>query len=92
MKVNFYATLRPIVGGKTVETEFVEGMTLRQLLQQLTRRFPPLRAKLFDENDNVHGHIHVFVNGRDLIYLADKLNTRIMPEDVVNIFPPVGGG
>ena len=92
MRVNFYAMLRPVVGGKTVEVEFFDGMTLHQLLKQLTERFPPLRQKLFDENDHLYEHIHVFVNGRDSAFLADKLNTRIMPEDDINIFPPVGGG
>jgi molybdopterin synthase sulfur carrier subunit len=92
VKVNFFATLRPIVGGKTVETEFSDGMTLRQLLRQLVERFPQLRAQVFDENENLFNHIHVFVNGRDSLFLPDKLETIIRAEDVVNIFPPVGGG
>jgi molybdopterin synthase sulfur carrier subunit len=92
MKVNFYATLRPIVGGKTVEVEFVEGITLRQLLQGLIARFPKLRSELLDENGELYGHVHVFVNGRDVPFLADKIDTRLKPEDAVNIFPPVGGG
>jgi len=92
MKVNFYATLRPIVGGKTVEVEFAEGITLRQILQQLITRFPPLRTELFDENDNLFGHVHVFLNGRDVAFLPDKLDTQLEPQDAVNIFPPVGGG
>lgn len=92
MKVSFYATLRQIVGGKTVEVEIAEGSTLRQLLQDLVARFPKLRAELFDENENLYGHVHVFVNGRDVSFLADKLDTQLKSEDVVSVFPPVGGG
>ncbi len=92
MKVNFFATFRPIVGGKTVEVDFVEESTLRQLLQLLVERFPPMAAELFDDAGNLRGHVHVFVNGRDSAYLADQLDTRIGADDVVNIFPPVGGG
>jgi len=92
MKVNFFATLRPIVGSKTVEVGFTEGLTLRQVLNDLSVRFPQLRPELLDENGNLCGHVHVFVNGRDVPFLADKINTRISPQDAVNIFPPVGGG
>jgi len=92
MKVNFFATFRPIVGGKTVEVDFVEGSTLQQLLRALIAHYPALGAELFDESDNLHGHVHVFVNGRDAVYLADQLETHIKAEDVINIFPPVGGG
>jgi len=92
VKVSFYATLRQIVGGKTVEVEIAEGSTLRQLLQDLVARFPKLRAELFDENENLYGHVHVFVNGRDVSFLADKLDTQLKSEDVVSVFPPVGGG
>jgi molybdopterin synthase sulfur carrier subunit len=92
MEVSFYATLRQIVGGKTVEVEFSEGMTLRQLIQDLVTRVPRLRAELFGENGELHGHVHVFVNGRDVTFLPDKLDARLEAQDAVNIFPPVGGG
>ncbi len=92
MNVNFYATLRPIVGGKTVEVEFADGIRLSQILQELITRFPPLRTELFDENDNLHGHVHVFLNGRDSTFLPLKLNTPVSLEDMINIFPAVGGG
>ena len=92
MKVNFFATFRPIVGGKTVEVDLAEGSTLQQLLQALVARFPPMGPELFDQGGHLHGHVHVFVNGRDAVYLADQLETRMNAQDVINIFPPVGGG
>jgi molybdopterin synthase sulfur carrier subunit len=88
VKVNFYATLRQIVGGKTVEVDVPEGITVKELVDGLVTRYP----ELLDEAGNLHGHVHVFVNGRDVPFLADKINTRISPQDAVNIFPPVGGG
>ena len=45
MKVNFFATFRPIVGGKTVEVDVTEGATLQQLLKTLVSRFPTLGAE-----------------------------------------------
>jgi len=92
MKVNFFATLRPIVGSKTVEVGFTEGLTLRQVLNDLSVRFPQLRPELLDENGNLCGHVHVFVNGRDATFLPNQVDALLKPEDVISIFPPVGGG
>ena len=92
MKVNFYATLRPIVGGKTVEFETDRDLTVREALDMMVTRFPKLRHELLDETGNMHGHVHFFVNGRDAQFLANGIETRITPDDVVNVFPAVGGG
>jgi molybdopterin synthase sulfur carrier subunit len=92
VKVNFFATFRPIVGGKTVEVDVAQGSTVQQLLQALIVRYPALDQALFDDVKHLHRHVHVFVNGRDVVYLADQLETRLDAEDVINIFPPVGGG
>jgi sulfur-carrier protein len=92
MKVNFYATLRPIVGGKTVEFEADHDLTVQEALDLMIARFPKLRAELLDETGKMHGHVHFFVNGRDAQFLGDGIETRIMPDDVVNVFPAVGGG
>ncbi len=92
MKVNFYATLREITGGKTVEIEYQEGMSIQALLDFLFQRYPRLRQELMDEAGNLYPHVHVFVNGRDAPYLEKGLETPLAAEDVINIFPAVGGG
>lgn len=92
MRVNFYATLRQIVGKKTVEIDLPEGSTAVQLVEAVLDEFPRMRPELLDENGDLHGHIHIFVNGRDAPYLENKLDTVIKPTDKIDIFPPVGGG
>jgi len=92
MKVNFYATLRDIVGTKTVELEVPEGMTARDLIREVTRRYPRLSRELLDKQGNLLGHVHVFINGRDLSFIDETLEARLSAEDTVNIFPAVGGG
>jgi len=92
MKINFYATLREIVGGRTVEIEHQEGMNVQALLELLFQRCPGLRRELMDEAGNLYPHVHVFINGRDAPYLEQGLATPLSSEDVVNIFPAVGGG
>ena len=92
MQVHFFATLRPIVGGKTVEFETDRDLTVQEALDVMIARFPKLRAELLDETGKMHGHVHFFVNGRDAQFLDNGIETRIMPDDVVNVFPAVGGG
>ena len=92
MKVHFFATLRPIVGGKTVEFDTEHDITVREMLDVMIARFPKLRTELLDESGKMHGHVHFFVNGRDAQFLTDGIETKIQPDDVVNVFPAVGGG
>jgi molybdopterin converting factor small subunit len=39
----------------------------------------------------MHAAIHILINGRDMRYI-DGWETVVTEEDVVRIFPPVGGG
>ena len=92
MKVNFFATLRDIAGGKTVEFDLDGGITAMELLDAIVTRYPLMKKELLDVNSRMYGHVHLFINGRDVQFLDDKLQTRIMRDDTVNIFPAVGGG
>ncbi|MBM3126160.1 MAG: MoaD/ThiS family protein [Chloroflexi bacterium] len=92
MKVNFYATLRAIVGNKTIELRLAPNTTARQLVEMVVTDFPPLRRELLDETGQFHSHMKFFINGRDAVYLENKMNTIIQSDDKVDIFPPVGGG
>ena len=92
MKVNFYATLRDVVGQKTVDIDIPENATVRQLVDTIVERYPLLRDKLLNQEDNLWGHVHVFINGRDAPFLEDEMKTVIKPDDSISIFPAVGGG
>jgi len=92
MKVNFYATLRDIAGGKTVEIPIDHGVTAREVLDAIVTKFPSMKKELLQENGRMYGHVHFFVNGRDIQFTEDDFETRIMPDDVINAFPAVGGG
>jgi molybdopterin converting factor small subunit len=37
-------------------------------------------------------HIHVFINGRQSIFLPQGLETAVTADDTLDVFPPVGGG
>lgn len=92
MKVNFYATLRQIVGQKSVSIDLGESATVQSLLDTIIEQFPPMRHELVDENGRLYPHVHIFVNGRDAPYLDESMETRLAAEDKIDIFPAVGGG
>ena len=92
MKVNFFATLRPIVGQKTVELSLPKGTTAIQLVRLFVNDYPAMRWELLDADENFLPHMKFFINGREAVYLPDKFDTVIQPDDKVDIFPPVGGG
>lgn len=92
MKVNFYANLRAVAGGKTVDIDVPESVTAQELLAAIVNRFPRMRAALLDEDGGLFGHVHMFINGRDVQFLDEQLNTRLQPDDEINVFPAVGGG
>lgn len=92
MKVSFYATLRQIVGAKTVEFPFPHAVTVRQLLDGMIERFPALRNELLNEQGELYQHVHIFVNGRDASFLEQGMDTILDPEATVGVFPAVGGG
>ena len=92
MIVKFYATLRQIVGGKAIDVQLPGNATIQQLLDEILQQHPALRPELFDEKGQLYQHVHVMVNGRDVPYLEDALNTVLSVEDVISIFPAVGGG
>lgn len=92
MKVAFYATLRPIVGGKTVDFAVDGGLSARQLLDIILVNYPGLRPELVDADGQLLPHVHFFINGRDVQFLEGAWNTQIRAEDVVSVFPAVGGG
>ena len=92
MEVHFYATLRAIVGKKTVQVDLPQNTTALQLVEMVTERYPALRAELLDAENRFQRHMKMFINGREAVYLENQFDTIIKPEDKVDIFPPIGGG
>jgi molybdopterin synthase sulfur carrier subunit len=92
MIVNYYATLRQVVGVSKVEYNLPQGGTLRQLIEEMVKRYPGLKKEMCDQNGNLQSHIHIFVNGRDSTFLDGSLDSILEAGDTISIFPPVGGG
>lgn len=92
MDINFYATLRPIVGQKTIQVVMPPETTARQLIDLVVSDYPAMETELIDEHGNFRSHMKMFINGREVVYLEGKFGYIMKPTDKVDIFPPVGGG
>ena len=92
MKVRFYATLRLVVGAKTVDVAAPEGATVRELVGAIVTQHPALGPMLLDEEGTVPRGVQVFVNGRGAGYLPKGLETPLSADDAVDVFPAIAGG
>jgi molybdopterin synthase sulfur carrier subunit len=92
MDVHFYATLRAIIGKKTVTVEMPPNTTALALVEIVSTQYPALRAELLDAQNRFQAHMKMFINGREAVYLENRFDTIIKPDDKIDIFPPVGGG
>lgn len=92
IQVTFFATLRQIVGQKTVDFSINEGSTVRQLIDEIIRSYPGLERELIDEHGELYEHNHVIINGRDINFLDQGIETVITSKDRVSVFPAIGGG
>lgn len=89
MYVKFYAIFRDIVGQREIQRGF-DG-TVCDLLDRLCKEYgEEFKNAIFDES-KLRNYIKILVNGRDIEFL-DGIKTKLSDEDVVVIFPPVGGG
>ncbi|MFN3505062.1 MAG: MoaD/ThiS family protein [Caldimicrobium sp.] len=68
-----------------------EGSTLRELIEDLERKFPGMKERLCDEEGNLRRFINFFVNDEDIRFLQGE-NTPLKDGDVVSIVPAIAGG
>jgi MoaD family protein len=68
-----------------------DAYTVEELLRNLDKRFPGLRAFIVNENGQLRRYVSIFVNEGD-IRSGDGLTTKLKEGDRVSIVPLVAGG
>ena len=91
MQVKLYASLRLAAGVKMLDVEVNPNSTIRDVLNELTQRYPVLVKFIWKGPLELSELAHVFVNGENIRHLSG-LDTSLKPEDHVDIFPPLVGG
>ncbi len=92
MQVNLYATFRLHAGVKTVPLDLPVGSRVMDAVRAVAGQYPALRADWLDEQGELHAHVHIFIDGEDVINLPQGLETPLAADAVLDFFPPVAGG
>jgi molybdopterin synthase sulfur carrier subunit len=92
VQVRFFASLRQVAGSKSIEFDFADPVSVRKLIREILEEIPGLEVDIIDDQGELHAHINVLVNGRDVRYLDGKLDSLLADGDQVSIFPALGGG
>ncbi|MBU4193986.1 MAG: MoaD family protein [Actinobacteria bacterium] len=79
--VKFYASLRKVTGVR--EADIPVG-SVKEVLERLSSDYEGKLRRYLKIST-------ILVNGKNVIHLKGK-RTRLKPDDVVSIFPPLGGG
>ena len=67
------------------------GETIGECIENISQKFPGLKARLLDENGNVSEAIIIFLNG-DNINALEGPATQVKEGDEISIIPLAAGG
>lgn len=81
--------LQRLVGNQ--RTVPAQGSTLGELIDDLERQYPGIRARLVDERGELLSFVNVFVDNEDVRFLHG-LRTPVEPSSEVSIVPAMAGG
>lgn len=88
-KIRIPAPLRKLTGDQ--RTVSADGGTLVELVDDLERRFPGIKARIVDGDGKVHSFVNIFVDDEDVRFLQG-LQTPIAADAEIAIIPAMAGG
>ena len=69
----------------------LESGTMGEIVERLDSSYPGIKARLLDENGELHYYVNIYLNGEDVQFLQG-LDTPANSGDEVSIVPAVAGG
>jgi molybdopterin synthase sulfur carrier subunit len=89
VSVKIPTALRALTGG----SDRVEGQgnTVREVIENLDGAYPGLKARICDEENQLHRFINLYANQDDIRFL-DALDTGLEDGDELSIIPAIAGG
>ena len=89
IKVRIPTPLQKLTNNQ-IEVE-CNGKDIKELIENLDKKYPGIKARVCDENGNLRRFINFFVNDKDIRFLqGDK--TELKDGDEVSIIPAIAGG
>lgn len=81
--------LRKLTDGK--EEVAVSGATVGEVINNLDRSYPGIKARICDDSGAVRKFVNIFANDEDIRFLSN-LDTPVKESDEVSIVPAIAGG
>ena len=81
--------LRKLTDGK--EEVAAAGATIGEVLSNLERAYPGIKARICDDSGAVRKFVNIFANDEDIRFLKN-LDTPVKETDEVSIVPAIAGG
>lgn len=69
----------------------VQGGNIKELIENLEKKFPGIKERICDEKGKVRRFINIYVNGEDVRFLQQD-ETPLKDGDEVSIIPAIAGG
>ena len=90
IKIKFYSLLRTFLEQNEIEID-ADNISVLNLLQKISEKTnKDLMSEIIDTGELINGTI-ILINGRN-IYHLQKMDTIVKNGDLIDIFPPGGGG
>ena len=69
----------------------VSGNNIESLIDNLDTNYPGIKARIYDEADNIRRFVNIYLNDEDIRFLEGK-STAVNDGDEVSIIPAIAGG
>jgi len=89
VKVYIPTPFRKLTGNQTYLR--AEGDTVGEVLDGLGQSYPALRHLIYDDKDEIPGHINIYVNNQEIHGLQGKA-TPVSDGDEMAVIPAIAGG
>jgi molybdopterin synthase sulfur carrier subunit len=89
VSVRIPTPLRRVTDG-AAEVE-AQGSSIRELIEDLERRYPGMRERLCDDAGEVRRFVNIFVGDEDIRFLSG-IETPLQDGTQISIVPAVAGG
>lgn len=88
-KIHIPSLFRRFTDGST-EIE-VNGVTIKEALDELFRKFPEIRDHIIDENGGIRNFINIYINQENIREQAG-FDTLVIEGSEIHIIPSIAGG
>lgn len=69
----------------------VSSTNIRELIEDLEKRFPGIKERICDETGKIRRFINIYVNEEDVRFLQQE-ETPLKDGDEISIIPAIAGG